>query len=209
VRIPILPDEEEIRKKKTLVLMMALLLIPILLGFYTLGTVWGQPGATATPAVIAGATSTPTIMATLTLTSLPTQTCTPTATSTATPSPSPTTTATATPSPTATLTPTPVQDVVIITPDDGDVVSLDQPPVEGSALPGATVDVYVDEELVGTAVTDEAGHWSVVPADPLADGEHTVTAKMLDEQDAIVSTDSVAINVVAGLLPITGGTTPD
>lgn len=205
MRVPILPDEEEIRKKKSLVLVVALLLVPILLGLYALGAVWGQPGGTTPPPAVAGATSAPSATSTPTATPPPTSTSTPTLTAT----PSPPATATPTPSPTATLTPTPVQDVVIVTPEDGDIVNIDQPPVEGTASPGATVQVYVDEELVGTAVTDEMGHWSVVPAEQLADGEQTITAKMLDEKDAVVSSDSVTINIVAGLLPVTGGTTPD
>ena len=203
MRVPILPDEEEIRKKKSLVLVVALLLVPILLGLYTLGAVWGQAGALATPVVVAGATFTPTATSALTSTPLPTRTSTPTATATATPSP--TATAMPTPSPTA----TPVPGVAIVTPEDGDTVNLDRPPVEGTAPPAATVWVYVDEKEVGTAIADEEGRWDIVPTDPLADGEHTITAKMLDENGAVVSSDSVTINVVTGLLPITGGTTPD
>jgi hypothetical protein len=205
VRIPSLPDEEEIRKKKTLVPMMALLLIPILLGLYTLGTVWGQPGATVTPGVVAIATSTPT--ATNTPTSTPPPTQTPTATPTTPPSPTATVAPTMTPTPT--ISPTLVQSVIIVTPEDGETVNHDQLSVEGSAPPGATVQVYVGEELAGTAITDETGHWAVVPADPLAEGEHTITAKMLDEQGVVTSTDSVTIHVVGGLLPITGGSAPD
>ncbi|MDH7472598.1 MAG: Ig-like domain-containing protein [Anaerolineae bacterium] len=205
MRAPILPDEEEIRKKKSLVLVVALLLVPILLGLYTLSVVWGQPGGTPPPPVVAGATSTPSATSTPTATplSISTSTLTPTAT------PSPTATATPTPSPIPTLTPTPVQDVVIVTPQDGETVNPDRLPVEGTASPGATIQVYVDEELAGTTVTDEAGHWEVVPVEPLVEGKHTITAKMLDEKDAVVSSDSVSITVVAGLLPITGGTTPD
>jgi len=99
--------------------------------------------------------------------------------------------------------------VAIVTPEDGDTVNLDRPPVEGTAPPAATVWVYVDEKEVGTAIADEEGRWDIVPTDPLADGEHTITAKMLDENGAVISSDSVTINVVTGLLPITGGTTPD
>jgi len=99
--------------------------------------------------------------------------------------------------------------VAIVTPEDGDTVNLDRPPVEGTAPPAATVWVYVDEKEVGTAIADEEGRWDIVPTDSLAEGEHTITAKTLDEKGAVVSSDSVTINVVTGLLPITGGTTPD
>ncbi len=207
MKVPPLPDEEEIRKKKTLVTVMALLLIPVLLGLYTLGTVWGQPEAVVTLTAVAEATSSPTATSTPTPAPPPTQTPTttpsPTATATATPTPSPT------PSPTATLTPTSVGEVVIITPEDGETVNRDRPSIEGSAPPEATVQVYVDEELVGTTIADDAGHWAVVPAEPLAEGEHDIIAKMLDEQGTVISSDSVTIQVVGGLLPVSGGSTPD
>ena len=197
MKVPPLPDEEEIRKKKTLVPVMALLLIPLLLALYTFGTVWSQPAPAVTPTAVAEATSSPTA------TSTPTSTSTPTAT------PSPTATATPTPSPTATLTPTPVGEVVIVTPEDGETVNSNRPPIKGTAPPEATVQVYVGEELIDTTITDEAGQWTLVPGEPLADGEHTITAKLLDEQGAVVSSDSVTIHVVGGLLPISGGSTPD
>lgn len=205
MRAPILPDEEEIRKKKTLVPAMALLLIPLLLGLYAFGTVLRPSEEVITPPVVAGATSTPTLTPTSTPTRTPTSTSTPTVTA------SPTATATKTPPPslTPTMTSTPLPNVVIITPQDGDTVNLDRPPVEGTAPPAATVWIYVDEKEAGTAIADEEGRWNIVPADPLADGEHTITAKMFDEQGAVVSSDSVTINVVTGLLPVTGGTTPD
>ena len=88
-------------------------------------------------------------------------------------------------------------------------MNLDRPPVEGTAPPGATVQIYVDEEEARPTIADENGRWDVVLTDPLADGEHTITAKLLDEQGTMVSSDSVTINVVTGLLPITGGITPD
>ncbi|MCD6555262.1 MAG: hypothetical protein J7M16_14780 [Anaerolineae bacterium] len=197
MKVPPLPDEEEIRKKKTLVPVMALLLIPLLLALYTFGTVWSQPVPAVTPTAVAEATSSPTA------TSTPTSTSTPTAT------PSPTATATPTPSPTSTLTPTPVGEVVIVTPEDGETVNSNRPPIKGTAPPEATVQVYVGEELIDTTVADEAGQWTLVPGEPLADGEHTITAKLLDEQGAVVSSDSVTIHVVGGLLPISGGSTPD
>ena len=59
MRAPILPDEEEIRKKKTLVPAMALLLIPLLLGLYAFGTALRPSEEVVTPPVVAGATSTP------------------------------------------------------------------------------------------------------------------------------------------------------
>lgn len=199
---PLLPDEEEIRKKKSLVLVMALLLIPVLLGFYALGTVWGQVVATPTPEVIVRVTASPTC------TSPPTLTPSPTQTPTVTPSPSSTLTPTPIPSPTATATPTPVPEVIIVAPEDGGEVN-ERPPIEGTASPRATVQVYVGDELVGTTTSDETGYWTVTPEESLAEGEQTITANMLDEHEQVVASDSVTVTVVGGLLPVTGGTTPD
>lgn len=198
-------DEEEIRKKKSLVLVVALLFIPTILGLYTVGAVWGQTGAAITPTAMAGVTPGPTD------TNTPPPTTTPTSTSTTVPSSTPTTTATPTPSPTATptLTVTPVEELVIVTPEDNETVNIDRPPVEGTASPGATVQVYVDENLVGTTTADETGNWSVIPEEELTEGEHIITAQMLDEQGAVVSSDSLTFHIVRGQLPVTGGSAPD
>jgi nucleoid-associated protein YgaU len=42
----------------------------------------------------------------------------------------------------------------------------------GSAPPGATVRTYVDNKPVGEAAADDKGHWTLVPEQPVAVGDH-------------------------------------
>ncbi|WP_051485426.1 Ig-like domain-containing protein [Nocardioides sp. J54] len=68
----------------------------------------------------------------------------------------------------------------ITAPADGSVTNDPQPPVTGTAEPGATVEVVLD----GTTYTVEAGGdgtWEVTPASPLADGSYTVSVTATDE----------------------------
>jgi MYXO-CTERM domain-containing protein len=65
---------------------------------------------------------------------------------------------------------------VVETPAEGSVTSERRPTITGTAAPGATVNVYVDGVLIGTAVADGDGNWSLTPSGDLALGSHTVTA---------------------------------
>jgi hypothetical protein len=42
----------------------------------------------------------------------------------------------------------------------------------GTAPPGATVRTYIDNKPMGDAATDGTGHWTLVPHDPVATGDH-------------------------------------
>jgi nucleoid-associated protein YgaU len=42
----------------------------------------------------------------------------------------------------------------------------------GTAAPGATVRTYIDNKPVGDAAADEKGHWTLVPPEPVAVGDH-------------------------------------
>ncbi len=42
----------------------------------------------------------------------------------------------------------------------------------GTAAPGATVRTYIDNKPVGDASADAKGHWTLVPQDPVATGDH-------------------------------------
>lgn len=53
--------------------------------------------------------------------------------------------------------------------------------ISGSTEAGATVDVYVDGELVATTTADENGEWSVEVDEELEDGEREVTVTATDE----------------------------
>jgi hypothetical protein len=237
-------EEDEVRKKKTLVLVLAFMLIPVLLGLYAAtgpegGLIAGvtptalpspsavvtatsplpTPTATATPSATATAeaTATPPVPA-ATATAMPTASATPVAEATATPvstptpvRPEPTVPPTATsvalePTPTPTVVPTvPLAAPVITTPPDGSALKDDRPTIAGAAPPNATVQVYDDGSLVGTAAADTEGDWALVADEPLEPGEHTVTAVASD--DAGRTSDPSAVvtfTVVIERLPVTG-----
>jgi hypothetical protein len=228
-------DEDEVRKKKTLILVLAFLLIPLLLGLYAAvgpegGLIAGatptallSPSAVATatvpvPAFTATATptasATPVAKATATPVSTPTPvppepTATPVATSAALePSATPVVTSVAlepTATPTVALTAT-LAAPVVTTPPDGSVLKDDQPTIAGTAPLNTTVQVYDDGSLVGTATADAQGDWAWVPGEPLEPGEHAVTAVASDESGRTSApSGAVTLTVVIEHLPVTGG----
>jgi len=81
---------------------------------------------------------------------------------------------------------TPPDAPVIQSPSDGEEVSNCPLTVSGTAEPGATVEVYIDGESVGTVEADAGGNWSLVVGDELdaacepPDGEITITATATD-----------------------------
>ena len=228
-------DEDEVRKKKTLILVLAFLLIPLLLGLYAaVGPEGGLiAGATPTALLSPSAVATATVpVPAFTATATPTASATPMAKATATPvstptpvPPEPTATPvatlvalepTATPAatsvalePTATPTVAPTATLaapVVTTPPDGSVLKDDQPTIAGTAPPNTTVQVYDDGSLVGTATADAQGDWSLVPGEPLEPGERAVTAVASDEAGRTSApSGAVTFTVVIEHLPVTGG----
>ena len=212
-------DEDEVRKKKTLILVLAFLLVPLLLGLYAAtgpeGVLIAGVTPTALPSPGAVATATPPVP-TLTATATPSATATAEATATplSTPTPvrpEPTATPTAVsvalePTPTPTVVPiAPLAAPVITTPPDGSVLKDDRPTIAGTAPPNTTVQVYDDGSLVGTTAADAQGDWALVPDEPLEPREHTVTAIASDDAGR-TSDPSVAVTftVVIERLPVTG-----
>ena len=57
--------------------------------------------------------------------------------------------------------------------------------IEGTAEPGAIINVWIDGVLVGTTVADENGHWSLVIDTALPEGEATIT---------VIATDAASNN---------------
>ncbi len=86
---------------------------------------------------------------------------------------------------------------VILTPPEGAIVPTDTPEIAGTAGPGLSVAVSIDDVLLGEVTADASGHWSLqVPsANALADGLHTVAATSSDgmghSSDAAQSTFTV------------------
>lgn len=76
--------------------------------------------------------------------------------------------------------PTPHPDApVILEPPEGAALATSSVTVSGgSADPGATVEVRSEGAAIGTAVADGAGSWTVQIS--FADGEHAITAAVLD-----------------------------
>lgn len=217
-------EEDEVRKKKTLVLVVAFLLILSLLGLYAAtgpeGDLFAGMTPTALPSPSAVATATP-LPSALTATATPSASATLVAKATATPlstptpvPPRPTATSTATavpvavePTPAPTVVPiAPLAAPVITTPPDGSVLKDDRPPIAGTAPPNTTVQVYDDGELMGTATADAQGNWALVPDEPLEPGEHTVTAVAGDDAGG-TSDPSAAVTFTVAIerLPVVGG----
>jgi hypothetical protein len=212
-------EEDEVRKKKTLIVVLAFLLIPLLLGLYAAtglegGLIAGvAPTALLSPSAVA--TATPPVP-TPTATATPSATATAEATATPLPTPTPvrpepTVPPTATsvalePTPTPTVAPTvPLTAPVITTPPDGSLLKDDRPTIAGAAPPKTTIQVYDDGSLVGTAAADAQGDWALVADEPLEPGEHTVTAVASDEAGRTSDPSAVVtFTVVIERLPVTG-----
>ncbi|HEY0295852.1 MAG TPA: Ig-like domain-containing protein, partial [Bordetella sp.] len=54
------------------------------------------------------------------------------------------------------------------------------PTLAGTAEPHATVNIYDNGALIGTATADASGNWTFTPGTALADGAHSITATATD-----------------------------
>lgn len=97
---------------------------------------------------------------------------------------------------------------IITSPAGGEETGDTTPTVTGEGEPGATVEVSVDGESVGTAVVADDGTWSLVPNSELSCGEHEVTATQTDAAgNTSESSDPVVFTInclVSAALPTTG-----
>ncbi len=69
---------------------------------------------------------------------------------------------------------------VITAPVGGSTTNDTTPTITGTAEPGSTVEVFVDGISQGTTTADGTGNWTLTPATPLPDGDHTATATATD-----------------------------
>jgi len=69
---------------------------------------------------------------------------------------------------------------VITSPTDGSTTADQAPEISGIAEPGSTVTVIIDGEAAGQTTADANGEWTFTPTQPLADGEHEITATATD-----------------------------
>ncbi|WP_407692925.1 DUF4215 domain-containing protein [Pyxidicoccus xibeiensis] len=65
---------------------------------------------------------------------------------------------------------------VITGPTPGSVLTDSTPTLSGTAVPGGTVTVREGGTVLCTTTASDTGAWSCVPATPLPDGPHTITA---------------------------------
>lgn len=65
--------------------------------------------------------------------------------------------------------------------EEGDVV------IAGKAEPHDTVNVYVDDEHIGTVETGEEGGWEIAPGDRLPPGEHRLRVDRVDREGIVLA----------------------
>jgi len=88
-----------------------------------------------------------------------------------------------------------------VNPADGSQVPSDALTVAGTAAPGSTVAVYEGNTSLGRVTADEAGNWSLIPAQQLAAGEHTIVALDVATEESSLP---VTFTLLQAWLPITG-----
>lgn len=74
--------------------------------------------------------------------------------------------------------------------------------LSGKAEPGATVQVYVDNEFIGRAIADDKGYWQVEAADKATPGTHTLRADQVGQNDSIIA--RVEVPFVVDAVKLTG-----
>lgn len=89
----------------------------------------------------------------------------------------------------------------LVTPADGSLTNDAQPPLSGTATPGATVEAMVDGQVVCTDVATPSGFWSCTPITALADGAHAASAREQGSAD-VSNTNGFAIDTAAPGAPV-------
>jgi hypothetical protein len=90
-------------------------------------------------------------------------------------------------------------------PTTGTVTTNNTPPISGTAEPGATVTIYVNGNLVGTAVANSQGVWTFTPPTPIADGTFVVSVSAKDpsgNESAVVTGPTFTIDSIAPTAPV-------
>ncbi|WP_418936793.1 BapA/Bap/LapF family large adhesin [Leclercia adecarboxylata] len=92
-----------------------------------------------------------------------------------------------------------VDDVgAVVTLTSGQLTNDAKPTLSGTAEAGSTVSVYDGDQLLGSVVADANNAWSFTPANPLADGPHTLTVTATDAVgNASLPTAGFTVNVDA------------
>lgn len=74
-----------------------------------------------------------------------------------------------------------------LTVDSVDYDEVGEVTIAGQSDPGSQVNVYVDNEYVGTAETTEAGGWEIEPGDKLEPGTHKLRVDKVDQGGVVLS----------------------
>ena len=85
---------------------------------------------------------------------------------------------------------------------NGDITDDNLPEFTGKAEPGATVNVYDGDTLLGSVLVDGNGNWSFTPDAPLADGEHEFSTEVVDPAGNSSGKGPV-LNVTVDTSPVT------
>ncbi|MBV5095308.1 BapA/Bap/LapF family large adhesin [Tenebrionicola larvae] len=64
--------------------------------------------------------------------------------------------------------------------NNGDTTNDTTPTFAGTGESGDTVTIYDGDNAIGSTIVDENGAWSFTPAEPLDEGEHTITTTVTD-----------------------------
>lgn len=80
--------------------------------------------------------------------------------------------------------------------------------IAGSAAPGSTVEIYANDQLIGTAKTDPSGDWALVPEAPLAPGGYEIRVVDPKDQKSAAQSVVVAINADKTSEPLVVATVP-
>lgn len=105
--------------------------------------------------------------------------------------------------------------VTITEPGDGAMIANQQPTLRGAAEPGATVEVSIDGQVVGTTVADGQGRWALPAPMMLVPGLHSVAATSTDaagnsaQATSSFTVESPVVDMVAITEPAEGATVAD
>ena len=93
----------------------------------------------------------------------------------------------------------------ITAPAPGTVTTNNTPPISGTAEPGATVTIFVNGNLVGTAVANMNGVWTFTPPTPIADGVFVVSVSARDQagnEGGLTTGPTFTIDSLAPMAPV-------
>ncbi|MDH7487439.1 MAG: Ig-like domain-containing protein, partial [Anaerolineae bacterium] len=103
--------------------------------------------------------------------------------------------------PVPTPKPTPVPTPAIVSLPAGASIGAGEPLLlEGTAAPGATVQLYDGEKLLGETTADAVGRWRFQVPTPLAEGEHVLRTVAVDtEGRKVAASETVTVRVAAAV----------